>query len=93
MLWQALFCWRNGVGFDTVSLSLAFGVADLCVLLNSVGLVYVDHNMVNGYPPQQRERKMAGEDPSRSAVFEEEEEHQGEGVSKEKEHQEAGARK
>ncbi|KAJ1189808.1 hypothetical protein NDU88_006550 [Pleurodeles waltl] len=28
-MWWALFCWRNGVAFDTASPSVTFGVADL----------------------------------------------------------------
>ncbi|KAJ1137294.1 hypothetical protein NDU88_003707 [Pleurodeles waltl] len=42
-------CWRNGIGFGTASLSLTFGVADLCVCLYCGGLRAVSRNTCSGF--------------------------------------------
>ncbi|KAJ1198152.1 hypothetical protein NDU88_001996 [Pleurodeles waltl] len=44
----AYFCWRDGGGFVFTSLSLTFGVADLCGSLNFVGFRDVGHNSCGG---------------------------------------------
>ncbi|KAJ1091181.1 hypothetical protein NDU88_004308 [Pleurodeles waltl] len=49
MVW-AYFCWRDGVGFVFASLSLTFGVADLCGCLNFGGFRDVGHNNRGGTP-------------------------------------------
>ncbi|KAJ1104973.1 hypothetical protein NDU88_002381 [Pleurodeles waltl] len=46
----AYFCWRDGGGFDIASLSLTFGVADLCGCLNFGGFRTVGHNSCGGIP-------------------------------------------
>ncbi|KAJ1174811.1 hypothetical protein NDU88_000102 [Pleurodeles waltl] len=44
------FCWRDGGGFVFASLSLTFGVADLCGCLNFVRFRDVGHNSCGGIP-------------------------------------------
>ncbi|KAJ1199397.1 hypothetical protein NDU88_003233 [Pleurodeles waltl] len=46
----AYFCWRDGEGFVFASLSLTFGVADLCGCLNFGGFRAVGHNDRGGIP-------------------------------------------
>ncbi|KAJ1185899.1 hypothetical protein NDU88_002685 [Pleurodeles waltl] len=46
----AYFCWRDGVGFVFASLSLTFGVADLCGCLTFGGFRDVGHNSCGGIP-------------------------------------------
>ncbi|KAJ1082242.1 hypothetical protein NDU88_002410 [Pleurodeles waltl] len=46
----AYFCWRDGGGFVFASLSLTFGVADLCGCLNVGGFRAVGHNDRGGIP-------------------------------------------
>ncbi|KAJ1108898.1 hypothetical protein NDU88_006268 [Pleurodeles waltl] len=53
ILW-AYSCWRNGVGFGTASLSLTFGLADLCGCRYSGGFLSVRHITHRGIPPQSR---------------------------------------
>ncbi|KAJ1209058.1 hypothetical protein NDU88_004437 [Pleurodeles waltl] len=50
----AYFCWRDGGGFVFASLSLTFGVADLCGCLSFVGFRDVGHNSCGGIPRPQR---------------------------------------
>ncbi|KAJ1143665.1 hypothetical protein NDU88_009970 [Pleurodeles waltl] len=50
----AYFCWRDGGGFVIASLSLTFGVADLCGCLNFGGFRAVGHNDRCGIPLPQR---------------------------------------
>ncbi|KAJ1143163.1 hypothetical protein NDU88_009474 [Pleurodeles waltl] len=46
----AYFCWRDGGGFVFASLSLTFGVADLCGCLNFVGFRAGGRNSCGGIP-------------------------------------------
>ncbi|KAJ1123160.1 hypothetical protein NDU88_001633 [Pleurodeles waltl] len=46
----ACFCWRDGGAFVFASLSLTFGVADLCGCLNFCGFRDVGHNSCGGIP-------------------------------------------
>ncbi|KAJ1108489.1 hypothetical protein NDU88_005865 [Pleurodeles waltl] len=46
----AYSCWRDGVGFVIASLSLSFGVADLCGYLDFGGFRAVGHNGCGGIP-------------------------------------------
>ncbi|KAJ1099654.1 hypothetical protein NDU88_004753 [Pleurodeles waltl] len=48
----AYSCWR--VGFVIASLSLTFGVADLCGCLDYGGFRAVGRNSCSGIPPPQR---------------------------------------
>ncbi|KAJ1114462.1 hypothetical protein NDU88_002699 [Pleurodeles waltl] len=50
----ACFCWRDGGGFVFASLSLTFGVADLCGCLNFGGFRAVGHNSCGGIPRPRR---------------------------------------
>ncbi|KAJ1164154.1 hypothetical protein NDU88_004599 [Pleurodeles waltl] len=52
-LW-AYSCWRDGVGFVIGSLSLTFGVADLCGCLYCGRIRAVGRNTFSGIPRQQR---------------------------------------
>ncbi|KAJ1110535.1 hypothetical protein NDU88_007886 [Pleurodeles waltl] len=47
-------CWRDGVGFGIASLSLTFGVADLCGCLYCGGFRDVGRNTCSGIPPPQQ---------------------------------------
>ncbi|KAJ1134052.1 hypothetical protein NDU88_000516 [Pleurodeles waltl] len=53
MVW-AYFCWRDGVGFVFASLSLTFGVADLCGCLNFGRFRDVGHNICGRIPRLRR---------------------------------------
>ncbi|KAJ1139191.1 hypothetical protein NDU88_005566 [Pleurodeles waltl] len=53
MVW-AYFCWRDDGGFVFASLSLTFGVADLCGCLNFGGFRAVGHNSCGGFPRVRR---------------------------------------
>ncbi|KAJ1081921.1 hypothetical protein NDU88_002093 [Pleurodeles waltl] len=46
----AYICWRDGGGFVFASLSLTFGVADLCGCLNFGGFRAVGRNSCGGIP-------------------------------------------
>ncbi|KAJ1176357.1 hypothetical protein NDU88_001639 [Pleurodeles waltl] len=46
----AYSCWRDGGGFLIASLSLTFGVVDLCGCLNFGGFRAVGHNDRGGIP-------------------------------------------
>ncbi|KAJ1116243.1 hypothetical protein NDU88_004459 [Pleurodeles waltl] len=50
----AYSCWRDGVGFDITSLSLTFGVSDLCGCLYCGGFRSVGRNTFSGIPRPQR---------------------------------------
>ncbi|KAJ1115014.1 hypothetical protein NDU88_003242 [Pleurodeles waltl] len=50
----AYFCCRDGGGFVFASLSLTFGVADLCGCLNFGGFRDVGHNGCGGIPQPRR---------------------------------------
>ncbi|KAJ1190787.1 hypothetical protein NDU88_000106 [Pleurodeles waltl] len=50
----ACFCWRGGGGFIFASLTLTFGVADLCGCLNFSGFRDVCHNSCGGIPLPRR---------------------------------------
>ncbi|KAJ1140709.1 hypothetical protein NDU88_007054 [Pleurodeles waltl] len=50
----AYCCWRDGGGFVIASLSLTFGVADLCGCLNFVGFRAVGRNSCGGIPRPRR---------------------------------------
>ncbi|KAJ1170407.1 hypothetical protein NDU88_002284 [Pleurodeles waltl] len=50
----AYSCWRDGGGFVIASLSLTFGVVDLCGCLDFGGFRAVDHNGGGGIPRPQR---------------------------------------
>ncbi|KAJ1188394.1 hypothetical protein NDU88_005155 [Pleurodeles waltl] len=50
----AYSCWRDGGGFVIASLSLTFGVADLCGCLDFGGFRAVGHNDRGGIPPPRR---------------------------------------
>ncbi|KAJ1168923.1 hypothetical protein NDU88_000835 [Pleurodeles waltl] len=50
----AYFCWHDGGGFVFDSLSLTFGVADLCGCLNFGGFRDVSHNSCGRIPQPRR---------------------------------------
>ncbi|KAJ1201392.1 hypothetical protein NDU88_005203 [Pleurodeles waltl] len=50
----AYFCWRDGGGFVLASLSLTFGVVDLCGCLTFGGFRDVGHNSCGGIPRPRR---------------------------------------
>ncbi|KAJ1136199.1 hypothetical protein NDU88_002617 [Pleurodeles waltl] len=52
MIVWAYSCWHDGVGFAIASLSLTFGVADLCGCLCSGGLRDVGRNTCSGFRPR-----------------------------------------
>ncbi|KAJ1201071.1 hypothetical protein NDU88_004887 [Pleurodeles waltl] len=53
ILW-AYSCWCDGVGFGIASLSLTFGVADLCGCLYCGGFRVVGRNTWSGIPQPQK---------------------------------------
>ncbi|KAJ1129747.1 hypothetical protein NDU88_008113 [Pleurodeles waltl] len=54
MIVWAYSCWHDGVGFGIASLSLIFGVADLCGCLYCGGFRDVGRNTCSGIPLPQR---------------------------------------
>ncbi|KAJ1149659.1 hypothetical protein NDU88_002464 [Pleurodeles waltl] len=54
MIVWAYSCWRDGGGFGIASLSLTFGVADLCGCLDFDGFRAVGRNSCSAIPPPQR---------------------------------------
>ncbi|KAJ1185853.1 hypothetical protein NDU88_002640 [Pleurodeles waltl] len=49
----AYSCWRDGFSFVIASLSLTFGVADLCGCLDYGGFRALGRNSCSGIPPLQ----------------------------------------
>ncbi|KAJ1140427.1 hypothetical protein NDU88_006779 [Pleurodeles waltl] len=54
MIVWAYSCWRDGVGFGIASLSLTFGVANLCGCLYCGGFQAVSRDTYSGIPLPQR---------------------------------------